>query len=459
MDEGGARSRDAAGHEGEAATRRAADLRSRPAPESATRVRPPSVSEQRPQPQPLSVPAVTRSANGSGAAAAAGGAAAGTAQSAPSGATTLAETELSPSSWSFSLRQRLHAAAEAVSGAYSRTRAALEREFDELTHRRVRQLPLFLLVGDSLARNALAATAHPDMRGSAGVCGPGWGALLAQTYSERADLAVRGFAGYNSAWALHVLPGVLDGLPRERIRLVVLWFGANDAVLAPGAQHVSVEEYASNLYDLITIVMRGVKGRGTNVAVRSDSGRADAQEPTSPSLSTTALASSASSSSSSSVLSPTVPTPPAEQAGGNEAPSPRIVLVTPPPVDESAHAEACRAEGVAPGRSNANTAEYAYACLRVASQVCGDGHVHALNIYDQMMELDDNRWQRMLSDGLHLSAEGQQFVHSALLQLVREEMPELAPEHLPSLACHWSDVDPAAPELALGPRPRLRRQL
>jgi isoamyl acetate esterase len=66
---------------------------------------------------------------------------------------------------------------------------------------------------------------------------PAFGPALQHAYLRRADVINRGFGGYNTEWLLPVLqqqiiPSVFN---------VVLWIiliGANDAMLAPGPNHV-----------------------------------------------------------------------------------------------------------------------------------------------------------------------------------------------------------------------------
>ncbi len=58
----------------------------------------------------------------------------------------------------------------------------------------------------------------------------GWGARLANSYQRKADIINRGFNGYNSRWALHLLDRVF---PEENpeLLLATVFFGANDAAL------------------------------------------------------------------------------------------------------------------------------------------------------------------------------------------------------------------------------------
>ncbi len=54
--------------------------------------------------------------------------------------------------------------------------------------------PLFVLFGDSITQRGFAPG--------------GWAARLADKYSRRADVVNRGYSGYNSALATHLLPHV-----------------------------------------------------------------------------------------------------------------------------------------------------------------------------------------------------------------------------------------------------------
>lgn len=72
----------------------------------------------------------------------------------------------------------------------------------------------------------------------------GWVGLLADIYTRRADIINRGFSGYNSKWARDIFQDVVI---RCNPDLVIIFFGANDAVIPEVAQHVPVDEYERNL--------------------------------------------------------------------------------------------------------------------------------------------------------------------------------------------------------------------
>jgi len=82
----------------------------------------------------------------------------------------------------------------------------------------------------------------------------GWGAAVADTYSRKADVVVRGYSGYNTRWALflmhHIFP--LDGIAPPLA--TTIFFGANDAALlgrTSERQHVPVSEYKENLKNIV----------------------------------------------------------------------------------------------------------------------------------------------------------------------------------------------------------------
>lgn len=81
----------------------------------------------------------------------------------------------------------------------------------------------------------------------------GWGAALADTYSRKADVVVRGYSGYNTRWALFWMQRVfpLDGLPPVA---ATVFFGANDAALLGRSceqNHVPVVEFKENLRAIV----------------------------------------------------------------------------------------------------------------------------------------------------------------------------------------------------------------
>nr|XP_043621453.1 GDSL esterase/lipase CPRD49-like [Erigeron canadensis] len=78
----------------------------------------------------------------------------------------------------------------------------------------------------------------------------GWGAILADIYSRKADIFLRGYGGWNSRKAVAVLDQVFPKDEAVQPSLVIVYFGGNDSVgprpdeLCP---HVPLPEYVENM--------------------------------------------------------------------------------------------------------------------------------------------------------------------------------------------------------------------
>ncbi|KDD72970.1 hypothetical protein H632_c2680p1 [Helicosporidium sp. ATCC 50920] len=82
--------------------------------------------------------------------------------------------------------------------------------------------PVWLLFGDSITQYGF----EPQ----------GWGMHIASQYERRIDLINRGFGGYNTRWALELLPWVMEGVVKPQ--LATIFFGANDAALPDRTSYV-----------------------------------------------------------------------------------------------------------------------------------------------------------------------------------------------------------------------------
>ncbi|KAJ4842349.1 GDSL esterase/lipase cprd49 [Turnera subulata] len=78
----------------------------------------------------------------------------------------------------------------------------------------------------------------------------GWGAVLADIYSRKADVLLRGYSGWNSRRALAVIDKVFPKDAPVQPSLVIVYFGGNDSIhphptgLGP---HVPLPEYIENM--------------------------------------------------------------------------------------------------------------------------------------------------------------------------------------------------------------------
>mmetsp|Transcript_7955 Transcript_7955/g.18429 ORF Transcript_7955/g.18429 Transcript_7955/m.18429 type:complete len:276 (-) Transcript_7955:109-936(-) len=197
----------------------------------------------------------------------------------------------------------------------------------------------------------------------------GWGATLADVYQRRCDVLNRGYSGYNTRWALAMLrsgAGVGPDTSESSTRLVTVFFGANDASLVEEnpKQHVPLAEYAQNLKDIVEILRQRL-------------------------------------------------------------PSAKILLLTPPPVCHTQRLawQKERYREQASGRlerTNEMAGQYAAAVEQVAQEL----GLPALNLWKLMQDV--NVWPEFLTDGLHLSPKGNQFVANALREKISDVFPDLA---------------------------------
>lgn len=218
-----------------------------------------------------------------------------------------------------------------------------------------------ILFGDSITQEASDPT-----RG-------GWVSLLSAYWIRRVDAVNRGFGGYNSRWGLRIFHDVVLS---ARPDVVIIFFGANDAVDEKVPQHVPLEEYRTNLRSMV--------------------------ESTQKSL-----------------------------------PATEIILMTPPPVYEPVLEENNRLKGkpLLVDRTCARTEKYASAVLSLAE----DMGVHAVDNFYSMDPTKPSR-EGYLRDGLHLSAQGNRKVYENILALISRALPRLDASKEAMVWPHWSEI-------------------
>ncbi|KAL4019577.1 hypothetical protein IC575_018329 [Cucumis melo] len=213
----------------------------------------------------------------------------------------------------------------------------------------------------------------------------GWGSALTNHFTRKADVVVRGYSGYNTRWALKVIERVFP--PSEEREAasplaVTVFFGANDACLPDryGAfQHVPLHEYKQNLISIVTFLKK-------------------------------------------------------------KWPATRILLITPPPIDEEGRLQNPYVPNPLnePERTNDAAGAYANACIAVAKE-CG---VSVIDIWTKMQQVPG--WEKAcLSDGLHLTRNGNTIVFEEVVKRLEEE--GLSPETLPADLPLFSEMDSTNP--------------
>eukprot|EP00568_Trieres_chinensis_P007312 CAMPEP_0183308736 /NCGR_PEP_ID=MMETSP0160_2-20130417/22429_1 /TAXON_ID=2839 ORGANISM="Odontella Sinensis, Strain Grunow 1884" /NCGR_SAMPLE_ID=MMETSP0160_2 /ASSEMBLY_ACC=CAM_ASM_000250 /LENGTH=306 /DNA_ID=CAMNT_0025472621 /DNA_START=113 /DNA_END=1033 /DNA_ORIENTATION=- len=249
--------------------------------------------------------------------------------------------------------------------------------FDDPTPRgALGRRPKIVLLGDSLTQLSFS----PSLSG--------WGAALADAYQRRADVLNRGMSGYNTDWYLRYLRtegGMEDALGcGEDIVAAVVFFGANDASHPElnARQHVPLERYKANLKEIIGMVKEATGGRA------------------------------------------------------------KAIVVGPPPVDHAGRLryQVERYGDKATGELE-RTLELSGKYAAAASEVAKEVGVPYLDLWGEMQQEasspvtkgdqdetceKEEPWARYLSDGLHFSREGNNFVGECLLQLFQEEYPDLS---------------------------------
>ncbi|KMZ59748.1 putative Isoamyl acetate-hydrolyzing esterase [Zostera marina] len=211
----------------------------------------------------------------------------------------------------------------------------------------------------------------------------GWSSCLANHFCRKVDVVLRGYSGYNTRWALKMVDKVFDGIKLGEAVAVVVFFGANDASLADRSssfQHVPIPEYKTNLKAIISYIKEKI--------------------------SSTAV----------------------------------IVLITPPPIDEDGRIKNPYGENTTglPERTNSDAGAYAEACKSVAME----NNLPVLDIWSKMQEFP--HWEKtFLSDGLHLTGEGNKIVFEELVSKLMEQ--GISIETLPIDLPHFSDIDPLDP--------------
>ncbi|KAF4314343.1 putative gdsl lipase acylhydrolase family protein [Botryosphaeria dothidea] len=221
--------------------------------------------------------------------------------------------------------------------------------------------------------------------------GFGFAAPLQQAYARKLDVVNRGFNGYNTDKALTVLPRFMPSPGQAK----TVFFGANDACVegSSSKQHVCLEQYMENLR--------------------------------------------------------TICTHPLVRAHG-----PRLVIITPPPVNEYKMEVVDIAKGHdGLQRTAEHTKKYANAARKVGEEL----KIPVLDLWTIFMTragwaageplpgcrgVDRNALiEELMYDGLHLTPQAYKIVIEELLSLIASAYPDQTPEKLPSVLPAWNDGD------------------
>lgn len=212
----------------------------------------------------------------------------------------------------------------------------------------------------------------------------GWGVTLANKLVRKCDILNRGLSGYNTRWAKHILPKLIaKSSDSETTAAVIIFFGANDSSLKEENPQQHVP--LDEYADNLRTMIRYLQ----SLDITPD----------------------------------------------------RLILIAPPPIYEPSWERQCFTKGYKLNRLNSIAGEYAKACVRV-SQDCG---TEVLDLWTLMQEGGQD-YTVYLSDGLHLSDKGNEFLESKLWPILEQKLGAL-----PFLLPYWMDVDNKNPEPSLFP--------
>lgn len=237
------------------------------------------------------------------------------------------------------------------------------------THKRAK----ILLLGDSITQ----------MSFSPSLCG--WGVYIADRYQRRADVLNRGYSGYNTDWFLRLMAtdaGRADILDDHRensnVCLVTIFFGANDASdpILNARQHVPLTKYESNLKDIVTLI-------------RTNFG---------------------------------------EDVG--------IILISPPPICHEGRLRFQKElyKDKATGKLE-RTLELSGTYAKCGAKVANEMNIPFIDLWTNMQftstGVERTNWREFLSDGLHLSTLGNQFLGEAVINEIDKSFPQLSVKPTP----------------------------
>lgn len=311
---------------------------------------------------------------------------------------------------------------------------------DDPRPRPPRRRKRFVLFGDSITQQSFAPG--------------GWGARLADAYARRADVVLRGYSGYNTEWALSLVPEVFlhtedddDGSAagsggggggggegtgsRRPNALVTIFFGANDAALpdrSSARQHVPLERFKRNLAQLARAALGTVEPGGLVVIVSCP--------PVDEVARARKLAADQGGEQDPAVLPPLLPLP--ERT--NEAA--RAYSRAAAEVAESLSSSSSSPADAAKTTATAATEPPRVAFLDLWEELGGASFPTAGRSGDWDRDEEKGDPRRLFSDGLHLSELGSLRVFGSVAAAIAEHRPHLSAAELPLDFPDHSEMEP-----------------
>lgn len=219
---------------------------------------------------------------------------------------------------------------------------------------------------------------------------------LAYVYARKLDVINRGLSGYNSDWGLSVFKQIIapqhapniQYLPK--IRLLTIWFGANDACIQPSPQHVPLDKFDSNIRELVTTVT----------------------SPSSPYYS----------------------------------PHTKVILLSPPPINT--HQRGAELAARDPPQALDRSFEITKAYADKVSQIGSDLSIPVVDVWNALYnaaQREEKALSRFMDDGLHLNERGYEIVYDLLVNTIAVHYPQLHFDRIPMIFPPWAEIDWANP--------------
>ncbi|CAI7595673.1 unnamed protein product [Penicillium glandicola] len=222
--------------------------------------------------------------------------------------------------------------------------------------------------------------------------GFGFHAALQESYSRRLDVVNRGLAGYSTAHAIKVFDKFFPSPQIANVRFMTIFFGANDACVPTHDQHVPLDTYKENLKTII-------------------------QHP------------------------------------ATRAQNPRLILISPPPVNEH-QLEAFDAAKNTPFPSR--TASFTKSYASAAGEVGASLNIPVVDLWSAFMKTagwkegepligardvpQSEALASLFTDGLHLTSAGNRIVYDELMKVIQANWPDQTPESLPMVFPSWGEA-------------------
>ncbi|CCO26288.1 Isoamyl acetate-hydrolyzing esterase 1 homolog [Rhizoctonia solani AG-1 IB] len=218
----------------------------------------------------------------------------------------------------------------------------------------------------------------------------GFAQQLAYAYARKLDVINRGLSGYNTEWAIPIFEKCFAKSEVQslvpKVKLLVIWFGANDACLEQSPQHVPLSKFAENINKLVNM-------------------------PTSPS-------------------SPWY------------SPRTRVILVTAPPVNATQRGGelASRNPPLAPDRTHETTKSYAQAVIDAGDKL----GVPVVDLWTALWKEageTEQGLESLLPDGIHCNERSYSILYNLLIEAILKHYPELHFDQLPKVYPAWDQID------------------